>query len=365
MRTLIISASTGAGHNAAATALGGRLQEKGHTVETIDFLKDTYKILDILVGDGYEILATKFPVLYGLIYETFDIKAFNRLLGKRTLRMLKRRLRSYIQTFDPHVIVSTHPFVVGLVANLKASGEIDTPFVSIVTDFKAHYAYIHGEVDHYITGSPYTSLSLMKKGVPPEKVHAYGIPVPREFAESPPERKMHDGRPLSVLIMGGSMGVDGIEDALDALVGAPLDLKLTVVCGKNEKLKTHLEKLYRPDEAEILGFITDVRARMDAHQLIVTKPGGLTTTEALYRRLPMIIPYAIPGQETENLLYLTSRGMAIAVEEEQELKRVVALLDTQPALYDEMVRAITKVTSSYSMEATVDLIETLGEKQDR
>ncbi len=365
MRALIISASTGAGHNAAATALEQCLLERGHTVEKIDFLKDTYKILDILVGDGYEILATKFPVLYGLIYETFDIKAFNRLLGKRTLRMLKRRLRGYIQTHEPQVIISTHPFVVGLVANLKASGEINTPFVSIVTDFKAHYAYIHGEVDHYITGSSYTSLSLMKKGVPPEKVHALGIPVPQEFAASPPERALPSMEALSILIMGGSMGIDGIEDALDVLVKAPQPLKLTVVCGKNEKLKAHLEKIYPSDEAEILGFVTNVRELMDAHHLIVTKPGGLTTTEALYRRLPMIIPYAIPGQETENLLYLTSRGMAIAVEEENELQRVVALLATKPELYEEMVRAIARVTAGYSMKETVALIEKLGSNDER
>lgn len=360
-KVLILTASTGEGHNQAAKSLADKFVEYGYAPYTMDLFKETSKALNTIMSDGYKVLANSFPTVYGAMYRMFNRKSFNNRFLRYGLIMVKNRVLEEVKTVEPDVIVSTHPFGVGIISDLKARNKIDCTFLSVVTDFKAHYAYVSPYVDAYITGSEYTKDTLVDLQIPPEKVFPFGIPVKAEF-QNCGERiiSAEDKDRFEVLIMGGSMGSKDIAKVVKFLtVDADSRYHLTVVCGKNQSLKEMLEEKYqdivKAKKLEILGFTKNVPQLMDDCDVIVTKPGGLTSTEALSKQIPMIIPFAIPGQETENTEFLVNSGAAIQVKDLDELKMQMDHLLKDRDLYMTMIENMQSISKQYSVDKIVDL----------
>lgn len=313
------------------------------------------------MADGYKMLANNLPTIYGVMYRIFNRKSFNNRFLRYGLIVVKNRVLEEIKTVEPDMIVSTHPFGVGIISDLKERGKIDTAFMSVVTDFKAHYAYISPYVDAYITGSEYTKETLIERQIPAEKIFPFGIPVKSEF-QNCSERPMpiENKEKFEVLIMGGSMGSKDIAKVVKTLTSeADSRYHLTVVCGKNESLKEMLEERYetavKANKLSILGFTKNIPQLMDTCDVIVTKPGGLTTTEALSKQIPMIIPFAIPGQEIENTEFLVKSGAAIHVEDLDDLKLQLDGLLKDRDLYATMIENMQSISKHYSVDKIVDL----------
>lgn len=360
-KVLILTASTGEGHNQAAKSLADKFEEHGYAPYTMDLFKETSKALNTVMSDGYKVLANNLPLIYGAMYKMFNRKSFNNRFLRYGLVMVKNRVLEEVKEIEPDMIVSTHPFAVGIISDLKARKKIDCTFMSVVTDFKAHYAYVSPHVDAYITGSEYTKESLVDMKIPPEKVFPFGIPVKAEF-QNCGERPMisMDKERFEVLIMGGSMGSKDIAKVVKCMtVDADSRYHLTVVCGRNESLQSMLKEKYedavKADKLKILGFTKNVPQLMDECDVIVTKPGGLTTTEALSKQIPMIIPFAIPGQEFENTEFLVSSGAAIHVRDLDELKTQMDRLLMDRDLYVTMIENMQSISKHYSVDKIVDL----------
>ncbi len=360
-KVLILTASTGEGHNQAAKSLADKFEEHGYAPYTMDLFKETNKALNTVMSDGYKMLANNLPLIYGAMYKMFNRKSFNNRFLRYGLVMVKNRVLEEVMDIEPDMIVSTHPFAVGIVSDLKARKKIDCTFMSVVTDFKAHYAYVSPHVDAYITGSEYTKESLVDMKIPPEKVFPFGIPVKAEF-QNCGERPIisMDKERFEVLIMGGSMGSKDIAKVVKCMtVDADSRYHLTVVCGKNESLQSMLKEKYayavKENKLKILGFTKNVPQLMDECDVIVTKPGGLTTTEALSKQIPMIIPFAIPGQEFENTEFLVSSGAAIHVRDLDELKNQMDRLLMDRDLYVTMIENMQSISKHYSVDKIVDL----------
>lgn len=360
-KVLILTASTGEGHNQAAKSLADKFHEHGYEPYTMDLFKETSKALNTLMADGYKMLANNLPTIYGVMYRIFNRKSFNNRFLRYGLIVVKNRVLEEIKTVEPDMIVSTHPFGVGIISDLKERGKIDTAFMSVVTDFKAHYAYISPYVDAYITGSEYTKETLIERQIPAEKIFPFGIPVKSEF-QNCSERPMptENKEKFEVLIMGGSMGSKDIAKVVKTLTSeADSRYHLTVVCGKNESLKEMLEERYetavKANKLSILGFTKNIPQLMDTCDVIVTKPGGLTTTEALSKQIPMIIPFAIPGQEIENTEFLVKSGAAIHVEDLDDLKLQLDGLLKDRDLYATMIENMQSISKHYSVDKIVDL----------
>ncbi|MCK8058266.1 MULTISPECIES: glycosyltransferase [unclassified Fusibacter] len=355
---LIVTASTGAGHNQAANNLKKEFEEKGMSVHIVDMFKTTSRGMNMIVADGYKILATKLPKTYGVIYKTADKKHFNRIIARNVFIATELRLKKVIRNTVPDLIISTHPFGAPIIGALKEKRKVDAPFIQIVTDFKAHYTYIHPYVDVYITASEYTKNSLVERGISKDKIFAYGIPTKDEFKVSK-VRQFSSDKPFELLIMGGSMGLKPMEEAVKELLKIPERLKLTVVCGKNESLVEHLNKDLRAfiedGHLKVLGFVDNVHELMEEADLIISKPGGLTTTEAINKCIPMIIPFAIPGQEQENTSFLVEHEMAIEVKDIKELHHHIKSLVDQPEYYQRMVNNMLDLSKSYSVDKIIDL----------
>ncbi|SHK64454.1 processive 1,2-diacylglycerol beta-glucosyltransferase [Clostridium cavendishii DSM 21758] len=366
-KVLILTTSTGQGHNQAANSLCYTFSQNGYEVEKLDFLYNNSKFLNNTIVGGYEVAATKLPHIYGLFYALTNVKYMNALLSV-PFYITDKKMLAFINNIKPDIIVGTHPLTVNIISNLKKKGLIKIPFVSIVTDFKAHYTYISKQVDSYVTASSFTKNHLISRGIDANKIFDFGIPIKQDFFIKDEEiSATKDNDYFNILLMSGSMGLDNISLVLKELIKNPNKLRITVVCGNNNHLKQNLLNKYghpiKDKKIHILGFTNDVSALMDYSDVIISKPGGLTSTEAIVKNLPLIIPFAIPGQETENTEFLTEKGCAIYVKHIRNINLELNELIYNPHLLIKMRNNLKNIAKNYSINGIVNISNELLNKK--
>lgn len=349
-KALILTTSTGQGHNKAAEALIEELKEYDYECVKYDFLANTDRIINGIVINGYNIMATKAPRLYGYGYKCADNRYTNKILHLGFYRVYEK-IYKYVKENNFDIIIATHPLAVNVIEKLKKKN-ISIPAISIVTDFKAHYAYISKEIDEYIAASSYTKETLVDRGIDKNKVKALGIPINKKFYVKNDESKSQDEEYFNILLMGGSMGMKGISYVLSQLLNNKNKLSITVVCGKNKRLRKSLLKYGNRKndniKVRILGFTNEIDKLMDQCDLLISKPGGITVTESIVKKVPLIIPFAIPGQETENVSFLTSHHLAYYVKDYKEIDDVIDRIIMNPNVIEEIKENMEKMASNYS-----------------
>lgn len=359
-KVLILTISTGEGHNQAANSLIEHFSLNGYTCVRHDFLTFSSKLLNKLFVKGYELFATKFPKLYGLFYNLTNSIITNKILNCIFYFTCKKVLR-IIQLEKPDIIIGTHAFTTNIL-NILRKKDCDIPFISIVTDFKAHYTYANPLVDAYITASEFTKNSLITKGIVPNKIYPVGIPVRSNFFERDSDIhiiKNYDKDYFSLLLMSGSMGLSNISFVLDELLKNKNKLRITVVCGNNTNLKDKLLQkslinTFKSKKLHILGFSDDIASLMQYSDIIISKPGGLTVSEAIVMNLPIIIPFVIPGQEMENTEFLTSEGCAFQLNDIKDINNIIDKIIEDPFILEDMRKQLKLLSSSYSTNKILD-----------
>lgn len=362
MKVLILTASTGQGHNQAAESLRQTYSSKNYEVTTFDFISNEQRLENFLIVEAYEFLAKNLPNLYGRLYKLTDKKLSNKSITL-LLKRIKNNVYNKILEETPDIIIGTHPFAVKIISHLKKKNKIDIPFISVVTDFKAHYTYVNPSVDAYITASEYTKETLCKYKIPEKKIFPIGIPIREDFFKP---NKVSKHEKFTILLMGGSMGLNAIEDVLKELMYNPNEIRIVVICGNNEILRQNLLNKYTEvienKTVEILGFTKNISYFMEEAHVLITKPGGLTVSEAIAKKLPLIIPFAIPGQEKENLDFLVKSGIAIGLNNLSELNPTINKLIINPLLIDQMVHSLEKLAKNFSVEKILSLSDSLTKK---
>lgn len=365
-KILILTASTGEGHNQAAKTLEKEFNNKGYICKIVDMFKSTNRSMDVIMSDGYKILASNMPKMYGTLYRKADDERFNRLVVKKMLKITEIKLRKIVRDFAPDAIIATHPFAVSIVGNLKVKKKITIPFIQVVTDFRAHYAYVDDNVDAYITASEHAKQDLIRRGISSAKVHPFGIPVKREFIKRL-NRIEEQKKPFTLLIMGGSMGMKAMESVVESITMNKHSIFMNVVCGNNKSLQNLLAKKFEQQilngKLEVLGFVNNIPDLMEKSDLIITKPGGLTSSEAINKTIPMLIPFAIPGQEQENTDLLVESGMAIEIKLLKDINHYVNDLIDNPIKCREMAMNMSAFSQGYSINKVVDLVDRIIESQ--
>lgn len=364
-KVLILTTSTGQGHNKAANALVEVFSEHGYECVKADFLGNNGKILNRIIVKGYGLLASVFPSFYGWFYKFTDSKYTNKVL-KLFFTLARKKLLKLINSTKPDIIIGTHPLTVNLISELKAKN-LNIPFIIVVTDFKAHYTYISPLVDAYITGSEYTNKSLTSRGISRNNIFAYGIPISEGFYQKDSNIPyLRNDKYFNILLMSGSMGLDNISFVLDELIKNKHCLRVTAVCGNNKKLKESLSKKceisYFKKKLHILGYSDDIASIMEYSDVIISKPGGLTVTESIIKHLPMIIPFTIPGQEQENLDFLISSGYSFKLNDLSDINPLIDSIIENPITLTEIESKLKIASSSYSPKKIVDVAETLLKK---
>lgn len=335
-RILILSASAGAGHNRAAEAIreSARAYCPGVETEWIDTLKYTNKVFAKLYEKSYVWMASYSPSLWGILYKqagkNAEHKKINQLIELHD-RLTYRKLMEHVDRFRPDVAVCTH----FLPACVLLAKRVPIPVYLVVTDFDAHALWVQKKAAGYFVASDEVKVQLARYGYPAAQVHTTGIPIHPVFSEETP--RPSSDRP-SILFMSGGFGMGHMEEALERILAIHLPFSLTVIAGKNEAMRRKLEKI-AAGRATVHGFVNNVHELMGRSDLIITKAGGLTVSECLAKRLPMVIFSPIPGQEECNADYLLEHGCAVKARTLDVLDYKVLELLENPARLDMMRRA--------------------------
>ena len=336
VRILVLSASAGAGHNRAAEAIreSARAYCPGVDTEWVDTLKYTNKLFSKLYEQSYVWMASYSPSLWGILYKqagkNAEHKKITRLIELHD-RLTYRKLMEHVEEFKPDVAICTH----FLPATVLLAKRVRIPVYVVITDFDAHQLWHLPKASGYFVASDEVKVQLSRFGYPPERIHTTGIPIHPVFSEESPRGPA--GKP-ELLFMSGGFGMGHMEEALERLLAIHVPFNLTVVAGRNESMKKKLEKI-AGGRAVVHGFVNNVHELMGRSDLIITKAGGLTVSECLAKRLPMVLFSPIPGQEECNADYLLEHGCAVKARSLDVLDyKVLELLDN-PARLDMMKRA--------------------------
>jgi processive 1,2-diacylglycerol beta-glucosyltransferase len=325
-RILVLSASVGAGHLRAAEAVEMALREldPSAVVQNLDVLGLTNAAFRQFYGRAYLDLVNRAPHMLGYFYDLMDRQPSPQHKADR-LRLLveKLNLRKFLKLLRTEawdVIVSTHFLPAEMIAALRRHGDFDRPHLTVTTDFETHRLWVNQPCDHYFTATEEGAVNLRQWGIPAGDVTVTGIPIHPVFSRAKDRaecRRRHQiagGRPV-VLQLAGGFGVGPVEKLCRGILAVETPLELVVVAGRNEELKTRLERIEPPPHhsLHVMGFTTQMDELMAAADLVVSKPGGLTTSEALACGTPMAVVNPIPGQESRNSDYLLENSAAIKI----------------------------------------------------
>src|SRR5262245_17308110 len=320
-RVLILSASAGAGHVRAAEALERAFAQTGlaREVQHVDALQFTNKVFRKLYSRAYLELVDHAPDVLGWLYDWLDTPwqkerrrlAWDKLNTRPFVRMIQR--------YRPDLVLCTHFLPGEIISWMKAKKRLGCAEGVVVTDFDVHAMWLCHHVEQYFVAIDETREHLVRLGVPAERVTASGIPIDPVFAQPKDRNAMRDKHGLArdrtiVLLSAGGFGVGPIANAVTSLLGLRHPAQIVVVCGRNEELRRRLEAR-AADTASgalvVVGYTTEMDEYMAAADVLVGKPGGLTTSEALARELILVIVNPIPGQEERNSDHLLEQGAAI------------------------------------------------------
>lgn len=320
-RVLILSASVGNGHTTAAESLKKAFEIKklASEVRHEDVLKFTNPLFRRLYGKAYIDLVNNMPEVLGWMYDRLDEPWKNQ---KRRLFFDKLNTQPFVKMlreYEPDCIVCTHFLPSEIVSDLKAKQKLNCPQAIVVTDFDMHALWLCRNYEHYFVALDETRAYLETLGFPPEKITVSGIPIDPVFSESKSKLAMRDKYDLdpeipTVILSLGGFGVGRIDTLLDALRSIRRPVQILAMCGRNDELKKRLESAATTDSGVRIipvGYTKAMDEYMSASDLIVGKPGGLTTCEALAKGLVFVIVNPIPGQEERNSDHLLENGAAI------------------------------------------------------
>lgn len=363
MRILLMSVKAGYGHHSTAEATMKYFEERGHTCEMLDMFTYISKKLGDTIQNAY-LLSTKYlSKAYGKVYdklnkeeEPYDKISITALISNA----VTKKLIEFVQAFNPDIIIGTHSFACVVMTILREKGIISCPLIGIVTDFTVHPFWESTELDRYVIPDRLLSYQMNKKGIPTDKLLPIGIPVKKAFSVKMDKQEARERLGIAdkktLLVMMGSMGYGNIKEALTEIDSFEADFQVIIVCGSNEKLKSFVDETEWTKDVRSYGFVNNVDVLMDASDIILTKPGGLTTSEAFAKGLPLIAMNPIPGQEDKNMAFLVNNGAAVAVNDEYTVSEALHQLMTEEwrvEIMRESVRHIGKPN------ATADLYETV------
>jgi processive 1,2-diacylglycerol beta-glucosyltransferase len=361
MKVLVIYATAGAGHKMAAQAvyngLKGQPGVEAVFVDSLDYTSAYYKYLYSRV---YTLLITRAPWAWGFFFWLLDRPVLQPLvrLARRIQNSLQaNNLHRYLveQQFD--YIISSHFFPNEVAGFLKRTGKIKSRIICCVTDFDVHRIWLSAGVDFYTVACGSTQKKMAALAVPPEKVIVAGIPTdqkfsrPRDIAQLRRQLGLESGI-FTVLIATGSFGIGPIAEIVEALPG----FQIMVVCGHNKNLYQKLSGL-QSKAVKIFGLVNNMDELMAASDAMITKPGGLSISEALVTGLPMIFFNAIPGQEENNVRVLRGYGVGGSNCPISEMTEVLLQWQAQSVEFAELRNNIRSLAKPSAVKDIIALLE--------
>ncbi len=346
MKILILSCNTGGGHNTAAKAMKEEIERRGYTAIIEDYLAFGTQITSDLISNSYIGMARHSPHFFGMIYRAGMAVSTTRHLSAIYYANIPiaRRLETYLTENSFDGIIMTHLFAMEAISYLKRRGFRLPCTVAIATDYTCQPFWEDLECDYYILPHEDLTEEYVRRGLPRDKLRAYGIPVSSRFTRD--DSRVEARRRLGLsedapifLVMGGSMGSGHILKFTEQLNKAVENGIIVVICGNNERLLASMKESFEGiDNIHLIGFTNKVADYMTACDVLYSKPGGLTSTEALVRNVPLIHTAPIPGCESANSRFFEERGISLSAHTIEEQISYGCELAQNAVIQKEMMR---------------------------
>lgn len=362
-RVLLLYISEHSGHHCASLAIEKSLHDLDPTIETfnINSFNYTNPILEKIINRAYMSVVKRTPELWDYLYDNPKVLKQTQALRAMMHKFNTDKLKTLLEEYKPGAVVCTQAFPCGMVADYKKTFNLNLPIFAVLTDYAPHSYWIYNNVDQYIVPSKETGDKLIANGIDPLKIKDYGIPIDSKFQNTPDrgvlaEKLGLDKNKLCALIMGGTQGLGPIKELVRLLDRSKADMQFVIACGTNKKLYKWLKQRHYQKKIIVLPYANNVDELMQISDIILTKPGGITTAEALARGLPMLIVNPLPGQEAMNTKFLLNEGVAIKAESPEDVSILLEeLLDNKSKLkvMSDKARLLARPDSSVRIAKSV------------
>lgn len=359
------------GHRQATVAIQKALRNVLPDAEimSINGFEYTYPILEKVVNQAYMGVIKSVPKIWDKMYDNPKLVKRSKIIKEFLHKKSHKKLHRLFESFNPDTVICTQAFPCGMVADYKVTHQSQFNLIGVLTDFAPHAYWMNSGVDYYIVPSEDAKKRFVQMGISSEAIKVFGIPIRMKFAEKMAKAKASENLGLdpgvpSVLIMGGGQGLGPIKKVVQSLLKLTKPLQLIVIAGVNVKLMDWLKKMKSKTNRKMLiyDYANNVHELMDASSLIITKPGGMTTSESLAKGLPMIIVKPIPGQEMLNTDFLIKKGIALRVDDVDAIAQEVQDLLSSPQRLSSMSQAACEQGRPYAAKDIADLVVSLPPK---
>lgn len=366
-RIILMYISEVSGHHSATLAIEKAIKSLRPETEilNINAFNYTNPISEKIINRLYMGVIKSTPKIWDYLYDNPKVIKNIEKIKKAVHKFNSPKLKTLFDQFKPDVVACTQAFPCGMVADFKKTYDSGIPLVAVLTDYVPHSYWIYDSVNFYIAPSEEVMNRLLKKEVGAHKIKIFGIPFDLKFNEPQDKYRilqrfgLKAGAP-ALLIMGGGHGLGPIKEIVKSLENTKEEIQEIVVAGTNKKLYNSLNKIISRCKKRIVlfGFVDNINELMSISDIIITKPGGVTTAEVLTKGLPMIIVKPIPGQEANNTAYLTEKGAAVKLDKPQEINLVVeGLLSNQDKLKQMQQSALRIAKPNASLDIAKLLLE--------
>lgn len=363
MKIIIFYASYGGGHLNAAKSINEYILEnyKNVDVELIDCMKYINKTIEKVTTSAYNEMAKKAPWAWGKIYADSQ-KGPLAHLSSRSNKIMAIKLLKLLREKNADLIISTHPFGSQMCSYLKRKGKINSKIATIMTDFAPHDQWLVGSdfTDYFFVAHDKMKQYLINKNIPEEKIFSTGIPISTRFTKKYDKEKLlkefnlQPGKQTILFFGGGEYGLGKSKtfNIFENLIQSNENMQIIAISGKNPEMKKEfeniIEKHNKSNCVKLLSYTNKVPELMSISDLVVTKPGGLTTSESLASCLPMVIINPIPGQEKENAEFLENHGIAVWIKNSNESKMIFELLLSNKEKLEDMKKNTSILAKPFS-----------------
>lgn len=349
-KVIVFYASYGGGHLSAARSIKEYIETNYPDInaELIDCVKYINKTLDVVTTKAYSEMAKKAPNAWGHIYKKSEKGALAQI-SNYSNRVMAIKLKKLLEDKNPDLIICTHPFASQMCSYLKRKNKINVKIATILTDFAIHNQWVVGHefIEYFFVSHLGMKQALINEGVSPQKIHVTGIPLSNKFLLQYNKSEILESFGLTptkktVLFFGGGelgLGKTHTLDIFKSFVRND-NIQIVAISGKNHKMKENfesfVEEMGKESCVKVLEYTDKVAQLMSISDLVVTKPGGLTTTESLASGLPIVVINPIPGQEEENATFLEENNVAIWIKKSDNVETVLNDLFSNPNKMQEM-----------------------------
>ena len=338
MKILILYATYGGGHISTANAIKETLENDYSDVqiEMIDCIEYINKHINKITTGAYSEMAKKAPKMWGKMYKD-SRKGIVSSFSKNINKILARKLYRLIQSVNPNIIISTHPFATQMCTYLKKHNKINIKLANILTDFKMHEQWLvrYDYVDLFFVSNEEMKKELNLYGIPERKIFAEGIPITSKISQKYDREKilkefeLEENKKTILFFAGGGLGLArrNIFEFMKIFAENFKDVQIIAISGKNAKIYEGFKEIvmqYNQEERiKVLEFTDKVPELMSISDIVITKPGGVTVSESLAANLPIIVINPIPGQEEENTEFLEKNKIAIWIKKDDDIKKAL------------------------------------------